>query len=111
MTPTLPARFSRPSGSSRNRAAVTRIAPSSGNSAPSATWTNRSVVILPCLTSGIDPLLEWLDTEALHRIHEQLFGAVAQREIGFDNVFDHVGDFRIGYSRADQRPHLRAFVG
>ena len=35
ITPTLPARFSTASGSSRKRAAGTRIAPSPGNSAPS----------------------------------------------------------------------------
>ena len=45
------------------------------------------------LTSGIDPLLEWFDAQPLHRIDEQFLGTVAQREIGFDDVFDHVGNF------------------
>ena len=48
---------------------------------------------------------------ALDRIDEQFLGTVAQRQIGFDNVFDHIGNFRIGNGRADQRAHLRVLVG
>src|SRR6478735_3658649 len=87
------------------------MSPSPGSSAPSATWTNGSVVILAFLTSGIDPLLEWLDAQTLHRVDEQFFGTVAQGEIGFDNVFDHVGNFGIANGRADQHAHLRVLVG
>src|SRR4029450_2794444 len=103
--------FRMASGSSRKRAAGTRIAPSPGNSAPSAMCTNRSVTIIPCLTSRIAARLEWFDAQTLHRIDEQFLGTVAQREIGFDNVFDHVGHFRIGNGRADQGAHLRVLVG
>src|SRR4030088_1129045 len=87
------------------------MAPSLGISASSATGTNTSVVILPCLTSGIDPLPERFDAEPLHRVDEEFFRTVAQRQIGFDNVLDHVGDFGIGHRGPDQRAHLRVFVG
>src|SRR6266850_273865 len=108
ITPSLPARFRIASGSSRNRAAGTRIAPSLGSSAPSGTWTNRSAAIFPSLTSGIDPLPEWFDAEPLHRIDEQFVRARAQGEIGFNDVLDHVCNIDVRHRRADQGAHLGA---
>src|ERR1700749_4941570 len=61
-----------------------------------------SVAIFPFLTSGIDPLPEWFDTEPLHRVDEQLVGTGAQREISFNNILDHVGDFAVFDGGADQ---------
>src|SRR5258708_2354525 len=87
------------------------MAPSPGISASSAKWTNVSVATFPCLTSGIDPLPEGFDAKPLHGIDEKLVGPGAQREIGFDNILDHVGDFTVGHRGADQRSDLRLFVG
>src|SRR5438132_13387415 len=92
ITPTLP-RFNSASGSSRKRAAESSTGPSPGSSAPSATWKKMSVAICPFLTSGIDPLLERFNAEAFHRVDEKFFPGIAQREISFDDVLDHVGDF------------------
>src|ERR1700747_3402858 len=111
ITPKLPGRRSSASRSSRNRAAETRMAPSPGSSAPSGTWTKMSVAIFPFLTSGIDPLPERFDAEPLHRVDEELFGGIAQRGIGFDNVLDHVGAFRIRHRGTDQGAHRRVLVG
>src|ERR1700747_441512 len=91
ITPKLPGRRSSASRSSRNRAAETRMAPSPGSSAPSGTWTKMAVAIFAFLTRGIHPLPEWFDAEPLHRIDEKLVGAFAQRQIGFNNVLNHVG--------------------
>src|SRR5437870_3159908 len=111
ITPSLPGRASKACGSSRNRAAGTRIAPSPGSSAPSGTWTNRSAAIFPSLTSGINPLPEWFDAEPLHRINEQFVGARAQGKIGFDNVLDHISDVDVRHRRSDQGAHLGILVG
>src|SRR5215469_11668083 len=92
ITPTLPDRANKASGFSRKRAAETRTAPSAGSSAPSATCVNASSVIFPPLTSGIDALPEWFDAKSLHRFDEQLIGPRAQREIGLNNVFNHIGN-------------------
>src|ERR1700744_2311026 len=111
-TPSLtPGRPSRPFGSARKRFAVTRIAACSGRSASSATWANTSSVIFPPLTSGIDTLPEWFDAEPLHRIDEQLVGARPQRQIGLDDILDHVGDLAVRHGRSDQRAEHGAFVG
>src|SRR5260370_38704866 len=88
-----PTRRESASGSSRNRAAEIRTAPSPGSGASSATWTNASPEILPFLTSGIDTLPERFDAEPLHRVDEKLIGTLAQRQIGFDNILDSVDDF------------------
>src|SRR5260370_35851511 len=101
----------RPSASSRNRAAEIRMAPSPGISASSPKWPNLSFVTFPCLTSGIDSLPEMFDAKPLHGIDEKLVGTRAQREIGFDNILDHVCDFPIGHPRADQRSDLGLFIG
>src|ERR1700742_3712540 len=91
ITPTLP-RFNSATGFSRKRAAETSTQACAGSSAPSATWTKGSSTIFPPLTSGIDALPERFDAEPLHRVDEQLLGRGAQREIGLDDVLDHVGD-------------------
>src|SRR5260370_17848289 len=81
------------------------MAPSPGISASSATRINGSVVIFPPLTSGIDALLERFDAKPLHGIDEKLVGPGAQREIGLDNILDHIGDFAIGHGGAHQTSH------
>src|SRR4051812_23649575 len=97
MIPVFPGRRNSASASARNRAADTRIAPSAGSSASSATWTNASGKVFPCLTSGINALPEWFDAEPLDGIDEQLVGPRPQREIGFDDILNHVGDIDIGH--------------
>src|SRR5450631_3194725 len=87
------------------------MAPSPGISASSARWINGSAVIFPPLTSGIDPLLERFDAKPFHGIDEKLVGPGAQRQIGFDNVLDHVGDVAIGHRGPDQFSDLGVFVG
>src|SRR3954465_10595358 len=95
ITPVFPRRRESGSASLRNRAAEIRMAPSPGISASSVTGTNVSVVIFPSLTSAIAPPPERFDAEPLHRIDEELVRPLAQREVGLDNVLDHVGDFAI----------------
>src|SRR6202035_3497264 len=109
ITPTLP-RFNNASGSSRNRAAETSTQPC-GSSAPSATCAKGSPAIFPPLTSGIDALPERFDAKPLHRIDKQLLGRGTQREIGLDDVLDHVGNFIILHARPDQRAELGLLVG
>src|SRR5207248_7200350 len=87
------------------------IAQSGGSGASSATWTKASSDIFPFLTSGINPLPEWFDTEPLHRIDEQLVGIGAQREVGLNNILDHISDFGIGHRRPDQASELCVLVG
>src|ERR1700761_5686538 len=111
MTPSFAVFDSRPSGFSRKRAAETSTLPFSGSSPSSATRTKMSVAILPFLTSGINPLLERFDAEPLHRIDEQFVGALAQREVGFDDILDHVGNFAIRNRRSDQHAKLGVLVG
>src|SRR5580692_4708129 len=60
--------------------------------------------------SGIDALLERFDAEALDRLHEA-FAALAQIEIGRDDLLDHVGNLRVGDGRPEQRAKLRLLVG
>src|SRR5579859_6947554 len=102
ITPVDSTRRESASASSRNRAAEIRIAPSSGSGASSATWTNASPDILLFLTSGINPLPERFDAKPLDRVDEQFIGACAQREIGFDDIFDHVGNFAVWHGGSDQ---------
>src|ERR1700746_1799551 len=70
-----------------------------------------SVAIFPFLTSGIDPSPQWLAAEPLHRIDEKLVGAVAQRQIGFNNVLNHVGDFAERHGGPDQNAELGILCG
>src|ERR1700744_2719134 len=70
-----------------------------------------SVAIFPFLTSGIDALPEWFDTEPLHRVDEQLVGTDAQSEISLNNVLDHVGDFALFDGGADQGADFGILVG
>src|ERR1700760_3216928 len=108
-TPTLP-RYNSASGSSRNRAAETSTQPC-GSSAPSATCAKGSSTIFPPLTSGIDALPERFDAQPLYRVDKKLLGRGAQREIGLDDVLDHVGDLVVLHAGADQRAELGLFVG
>src|SRR5919206_5091480 len=91
ITPTLPARLSKPCASPRKRSAGPRISPLSGSGVSTASLAKPSSTIFPPLTSGIDALLEGFDAEASHRVHEQLFGPFAQRQISFHDVLDNVG--------------------
>src|SRR5205085_5534472 len=111
ITPSLPGRRNSASGSARNRAAETSTAPSRGSSASSATWTNGSGEILPCLTSGINALPEWFDAEPLDGIDEQFVRSRPQRQIGLDNVLDHVGDVGVSHRRPDQMAEFGVLVG
>src|SRR6516225_7903685 len=111
ITPILPSWRNSNSGSARNRAAEIRRSPSSGSGTSSPTWTKSSRVISPRSTSGIDALPERLDAEPLHRIDEKLVGARAQREIGLDDVFHHIGDFLELHRGPDQRAELGILVG
>src|ERR1700756_3329176 len=98
-------------GFSRNRAAETNTAVSSGSSAPSGTCTKTSLTTLPFLTSGINPLLERFDAEPLHRIDEKFVRALAQRKISFDDILDHIGDFAVRNRGPDQDTKLGVLVG
>src|SRR5262249_12049550 len=111
ITPILPSWRNNNSGSARNRAAEIRMAPPAGSGRSSPTWTKSSRVISPPLTSGIDTLLERLDAKPLHRIDEELVGARAQREIGLDDVFHHVGNFLEFHRGPDQRAQFGVLVG
>src|ERR1700750_3455704 len=110
ITPTLPARASKPSASFRKRSAGTRMSPSAGSGASASSLTKGSSTIFPPLTSGIDALLEGFDAKPLHRVDEQLLGAFAQRQIGFHDVLDDVGDFVELDAGTDQIAQRRAFV-
>src|SRR5579883_1852975 len=70
-----------------------------------------SVATLPSLTSGIDPLPERFDAEPLHRIDKEFVRALAQRKISFDDVLDHVGDFRKRNRRTDQNAKFGILIG
>src|SRR5438445_7878881 len=87
------------------------MSPPSGSGVSTASLTKLSSTIFPPLTSGIDALLEGFDAEALHRVDEQLFRPLAQREIGFHDVLDDVGDFVELDAGADQIAKRSAFVG
>ena len=50
------------------------------------------MTILPFLTSCIDTLLEWFDAQSLDRVDETFIRPLAQGQIGFDDILDHVGD-------------------
>src|SRR3954452_20295190 len=92
ITPTLPVRLSSASASPTKSSAGTRMSPPSGSGVSTASLTKLSSAIFPPLTSGINALLEGFDAKALHRVHEQLFGPLAQRQIGFHDVLDDIGD-------------------
>src|SRR5580704_7313339 len=68
-------------------------------------------MILPCLTSRIDTLPEWLDAEPLDGVDEQLVGPLAQLHVSRDHVLDDIGNLRIGHRRADQGAELGVLVG
>src|SRR5579864_7452688 len=111
ITPRFSNRSSKVCRFSRNRAAETSTAAPSGSSAPSGTCTKMSVTTLPFLTSGIDPLLERFDAEPLHGIDEKFVRALAQRKISFDDILDHIGDFRERNGGPDQDTKLGVLVG
>src|ERR1019366_2645332 len=111
ITPVPPTRRDSASASPRKRAAEIRIAPPSGSGSSSATWTNASPMIFPLLTSGIDPLPERFNAKPLDRVDEKFVGALPKRQIGFDNILDHVGDLAIGHGGADQGADHRVLVG
>src|SRR3954454_12326178 len=92
ITPILPVRLSNASASPRKRSAGTRMSPPSGSGVSTASLTKLSSAIFPPLTSGIDALLEGFDTEAFHRVDEQLLRPLAQREISFHDILHDVGD-------------------
>src|ERR1700691_2170631 len=70
-----------------------------------------SAAILPFLTSGIDPLPERFDAEPLHRIDEEFVGTLAQRQIGFNDILDHVGNFTVRHCGPDQDTKFGVLVG
>src|SRR3569833_2073452 len=111
ITPTLPVRLSNVSASPTKRSAGTRMSPRSGSGVSTASLTKLSSTIFPPLTSGIDALLEGLDAEALHRVHEQLLRPLTQRQIGFHDVLDDIGDFVEFDTRADQGAERGVLVG
>src|SRR5689334_14907174 len=111
ITPILPGRLSSASASPRKRSAGTRMSPPSGSGVSTASLTKLSSAIFPPLTSGIDALLEGLDAEALHRVHEQLFGPLTQREISFHDVLDDVGNLVELDAGADQGAERGVLVG
>src|SRR3954471_1566238 len=111
ITPTLPSRLSNASASPTKRSAGTRMSPLSGSGVSTASLTKLSSAIFPPLTSGIDALLEGLDTEALHRVDEQLLRPLAQCKIGFDDVLDDVGDLVELDAGADQIAQRGTLVG
>src|SRR5262245_13795703 len=78
-----------------SRAAGRMTGTPSGTCASSSPRTNRSSMIRPALTSGIDTLLERFDAEALDRLDEVLVRPRAQLEIGSGDVLDHVGDLAV----------------
>src|ERR1700733_11399074 len=61
--------------------------------------------------SGIDALLEWIDSEALDGGEETLVRSVAQFEVGGHDLFDHVGHLPIGNGGPQQCAEFRGFVG
>src|SRR3984893_6752080 len=61
--------------------------------------------------SGIDTLLERLDSQALDGLYESLVGPFPQFEIGSHHVLDDIGDLRVGDGGSEQRAELRVFVG
>src|SRR6476620_4696394 len=111
ITPTLPARLSSASASPIKRSAGTRMSPPSGSGVSTASLTKPSSAIFPPLTSGIDALLEGFDAETFHGVHEQLVGPLAQREIGFHDVLDDVGDLVELDARPDQVPERCVLIG
>src|SRR5262249_30719851 len=100
---------SRASAKSRVAGKIT-LTPS-GTGASSSPRTNRSSAMPPALTSGIDPLLERLDADALDGIDERLVRPRAQLEIGGGDILDHVGDLAIGHRRPQNRAQLGILVG
>src|SRR6185312_16237526 len=111
ITPTLPVRLSNASASLRKRSAGTRMSPPSGSGVSTASLTKLSSAIFPPLTSGIDALLEGFDAEALHGVDEQLLRPLAQRQIGFHDVLDDVGDLVKLDAGADQIAECGTLVG
>src|SRR3954468_21824020 len=111
ITPTLPFRLSNVSASPTKRSAGTKMSPPSGSGVSTASLTKLSSAIFPPLTSGINALLEGFDAEALYGVHEQLFGPLAQRQIGFHDVLDDVGDLVELDTGADQIAECGTLVG
>src|SRR5207247_6060095 len=83
----------------------------SGTGASSSTRTKRSSTIRPALTSGIDPLLERINADALDGVDEQLARPRAQLEIGRGDVLDHIGDLAIGNGGTEDRAELGVLAG
>src|SRR3954466_13619999 len=111
ITPTLPFRLSNVSASPTKRSAGTRMSPPSGSGVSTASLTKLSSAIFPPLTSGINALLEGFDAEAFDGVHEQLFRPLAQRQIGFHDVLDDVGDLVELDAGADQIAECGTLVG
>src|SRR5262249_27855227 len=111
MTPVGAWRNTSSRASAKSRVAGKITLTPSGTGASSSTRTKRSSAMPPALTSGIDPLLERLDADALDGIDEKLVRPRAQLEIGGGDVFDHVGDLTIGHRRPQNRAQLGVLVG
>src|SRR5262245_62473902 len=83
----------------------------SGSGASSTTRTKRSSTMRPALTSGINPLPEGFDADALDGIDEKLARSRAQLEVGGGDVLDDVGNLWVGHRRTEDRAELGALVG
>src|SRR6266567_953955 len=106
MTPVGAGRSTRSRASAISRAAGTMTGTPSATGASSSTRRKRSSTIRPALTSGIDPLLERIDADALDGVDEQLARPRAQLEIGRGDVLDHIGDLAIGNGGTEDRAEL-----
>src|SRR5262249_6676281 len=111
MTPVGAWRNTSSRASAKSRVAGKIMLTPSGTGASSSTRTKRSSAMRPALTSGIDPLLERLDADALDGIDEKLVRPRAQLKIGGGDILDHVGDLAIGHRRPPTRPQLGILVG
>src|SRR5690348_8872092 len=111
MTPVGASRRSNVSASVKKRDADTMTGTRSGTGASSATRTKPSATMRPPLMSCMDALLERIDAETLDRVDEDFARALAQLDVGRDDVLDHVGDFPVRHRRADELSQLRVLVG
>src|SRR5262245_6772207 len=94
-------RSTRSRASARSRVAGRMTGTPSGTGASSSTRANRSSTMWPALTSGIDALLERLDTDPFDGVDEMLIRPLAQLEISGGDVLDHVGDLAVGHGGAE----------
>src|SRR5215470_7601656 len=60
--------------------------------------------------SGIDALLERLDSQSLDGLHEVLVRALAQFQVCGNDLFYYVGDLPVRHRRPQQGAELRFFV-